>query len=356
MSSIRTRSHDGRILLSENSDGTNQVFIYPGESGFDTAMQEFNRRNSIPPIPPTGAPHGDDIQQQNNDINIANQEHENNDEEGLPISDALLLRARRSFKTSTRAHLKDKCLEILYTQGEDIDTSAPRVRALNLTQLEIDECVTKYIANPVQTKETSSVSGIQLYEGVVRLGKYIARDAKAFQAWSDKMANQHVDLHLCVDRDAIFTIDTTLQAQKEHLSLSDHERENWLTLWSHSTLAKWISTIWSDKNSTGTKNLENQVREFDFEFNQPRMKLGNIEGEQGIFNAFNEIFHQHNIETYNKEDVQKRLIKSLDKKLPEGWQKADMASTSLPKTTVREWLIALKTSRLNALRCIEMAQ
>ena len=185
-------------MLSENSDGTNQVFIYPGESGFDTAMQEFNRRNSIPPIPPTGAPHGDDIQQQNNDINIANQEHENNDEEGLTISEALLLRARKSFKSSTRAHLKDKCLEILYTQGEDIDTSAPRVRALNLTQLEIDECVTKYIANPVQTKETSSVSGIQLYEGVVRLGKYIARDAKAFQAWSDKMANQHVDLHLCV--------------------------------------------------------------------------------------------------------------------------------------------------------------
>ena len=295
----RSQSNDGRILISESSSGV-QHFSYPGDVGYDQHLINWNRNNNIPPenensrddvLPPVS----------NSSSQSRNNNNSNNDinPDVLTAQQMLLQQAREAYQEKTREGLKDKALSVLYTQKGQPDIKAPGVAVLQLTQEEEDDVLTRYISMPILSKESTVPVALHM-AALKRLGKRIDNaEAREFQAWSDKFGDQKIDLDRLIDRDAKFTIDTTLKAQT-NLPLSDYERENWFTIWDHQTLAKWISTIWSDKNATGTKILANQIREFDFKFNSPSMVLGDIEGEQRVFGEFNSIFHQHTLSSYRK--------------------------------------------------------
>ena len=87
------------------------------------------------------------------------------------------------------------------------------------------------------------------------------------------------------------------------------------------------------------------------------MDLTNIEGQQRIISKFNALFFKHPPSSYSSPEVQKSFVKILHKNFkPDSWEKTDIEASGLPRNTVREWIIAFITVRLNALQIVEKAK
>jgi hypothetical protein len=146
---------------------------------------------------------------------------ESEDEDDLSL-DQLLVKAQEAGARSRRAKYiqeqLEKGLEILHSQGEEIDCNCDEISALNLTEEELKTLLRNYKKNP----QKISISGpsnaqpnnrLRLMDDLKRLsGNISAADARDFQSISDKIGKEDIEMNLLVDEEAIFSITSTLEA------------------------------------------------------------------------------------------------------------------------------------------------
>ena len=367
----RTRSNppppadEGQILVTDETTGLSR-YVRRGDADYDTHLDEWNRRNNIPPdvIPPQNSreeeqppdhndPPFDDEHDNddniNDDDNHINNEHLTNEE--------LVEQAINVYALESRVHVLDKGLAVLYTQEGAIDIKAPAFTIFDFSPNETRAILNRYLIRPFKLVEKGKSDAIQIMEGLIRLGIVInKKEVDAFQKMSDKFGNQHIDLALLVDKHARHTLDVAFAAQKKWLQLSDEEIASWYETWPHYNLAKVISTIWASKNATGTKNLMEQIRKFDFELSEPKMRLGR-EGEQQKISELNALFEEHPLKSYADAEWQLKAVKTIIKKFPaECWERIDIEASPLPQLTVKQFMIKWRTVRFDASVIIEKAK
>ena len=361
--------NSGRILVHDSSTGIDH-FVNPGDADYDRHLQDWNRRNNIPDdvIPPVSqnpeekeedvhhppSVHSDppsDYENDDDDIN-------HNDDDPILSIEEMEEKAGIAYVRMERKVDYDTGLRILHNQKGKINTKAAAFVALNFSEDEKRSILHRYTANPARLREKHKADGaVQILEGLVRLGEEInTKKVEAFQAMSDKFGNQHIDLVQLVDKHARYTLDVTFQSLKDWLQLSDEELNNWWDTWDHPKMAKVISTIWADKNATGTKNLMEQIKQFDFEFGTTKMQLGR-EGMQKKITEFNALFLMHPTASYADPEFQKRVVKNLMKKFDkDDCQKTDIEASKLPQDTVKQFIVKWLSVRMHAWRCVEQAK
>ena len=362
----------GRLLVHDTTTGLDS-YVNPGDEGYDEQLKDYNRRNNIPDDvnPPADNPEEEEEEEghppsSNRSEHSSNPDNSNdndynydyNDDDPLLTIEDLEEKAAISYVRMTRKVDLDKGLRILHNQKGKINTKAEAFVALNFSEEEKREILHRYTSNPAQLREKQKADGaVQLVEGLIRLGEEInTKKVEAFQAMSDKFGNQHIDLAQLVDKHARYTLDVTFQSLKDWLQFSDEELNNWWDTWDHVKLAKVISTIWADKNATGTKNLMEQIKQFDFELNSDKMKLGR-EGMQRKITEFNALFLMHPTASYADPEFQKRVVKNLMKKFDkDSWEKTDIEASKLPQDTVKEFIVKWLSVRMHAWRCIEQCK
>ena len=156
---------------------------------------------------------------------------------------------RESRYVTTRDEQLKKGLDILYQQGEEISLQSNEILALNLTELELKTLLRLYTQDPQKkslpgSSATQKSSRLSLTEHLIRLSGHISpADAKAFQTISDKMGKESIEMHLLVDKEAKFTIGSTLDAKAPFTDLPENWQQ-WETEWDHATLAFIVTQIW----------------------------------------------------------------------------------------------------------------
>jgi hypothetical protein len=153
--------------------------------------------------------------------------------------------------------------------------------------------------------------------GIVMLtGNITKKNALDFQTFSDKFKNKKITpLSLFVNRDAIYTITNTLKQKAQYIGLSNEEAENWLTMWDHQTLAKWVSNVWNNTSNNTHINLASELKAFSFDLSDEKLHIMNQSADQEKLLELNKIFDNHPPEMYSNEAFQKRAVKILMKKL-----------------------------------------
>ena len=106
----------------------------------------------------------------------------------------LLLQNALDAHTSKQTDIKyAEALVLMYQQSGVINLEIPEIVSMDFSKSEIDILLKKYIANPLQ--EETANNAVQSLEGIECLSKPItADDAIRVKTWSDRYADQKVDL------------------------------------------------------------------------------------------------------------------------------------------------------------------
>ena len=360
----RTRSNPPPPVDEEQIEVLDELtglthYVGRDDPNYDKHLADWNRRNNIPPDVHNSR---DEEQPRDQSDHQENNDNNNNDDANHVNNDHLSLQqladeAINCYALKTRRVVQDKGLAVLYSQEGEIDIHAVAFTIFNFSPEETRAILNRYLLTPFKAVEKGESGAVQIVEGLIRLGIVIdKKEVDAFQKMSDKFRNQHIDLALLVDKHARELLDVTFAAQKKWLQLSDEEIDSWYETWPHYKLAKVISTIWASKNATGTKNLMEQIRKFDFELDHPKMRHGR-EGEQQKIAELNALFFEHPLASYADVEWQKGAVKCLIKKFPaEHCERLDVEASLLPKNTVKQFIICWKTVRFEHSILIEKAK
>jgi hypothetical protein len=162
-----------------------------------------------------------------------------------------------------------------------------------------------------------------------------------------------------VNRDAIFTITNTLKQKAQYIGLSNEEAENWLTIWDHQTLAKWVSNVWNNTANNTHVNLASELEAFSFDLNDDKLHIMNQSADQEKLLELNKIFDNHPPEMYSNEAFQRRAIKILMKKIPNSnifkRKMEDLFSQGQPNSTVIDFVDSFNRVRERARKDISSA-
>lgn len=290
--STNDSQRQGAILVSESSSHQNQQYIYPGDIGYEDALNERLRRDE--------------------EEEIENQRVENHIDLNI-----LIAKAKASHDNSSRMKLMEDGLNILFSQNGKLDLQVIEFINLNLSDAEIAQILQLYTDKP-QKPSTEGSEPLQLMDGIVMLtGNITKKNAQDFQTFSDKFKNKKITpLTLFVNRDAIYTITNTLKQKAQYIGLSNEEAENWLTMWDHQTLAKWVSNVWNNTSNNTHINLAGELEAFSFDLSDDKLHIMNQSADQEKLLELNKIFDNHPPEMYSSEAFQKRAVKILMKKIP----------------------------------------
>jgi hypothetical protein len=126
-----------------------------------------------------------------------------------------------------------------------IDDNNPVIVQMKFTNLQIVELFKRYCATP--KKSVTREQSMRLMEHIVKLNKKITPAvAEEFKEWSDRYPQTQVTLTTLVDAGAIFTLNHAIFQGKDKLGITEEEARNWLTRWSHQTLATTLVKLWNN--------------------------------------------------------------------------------------------------------------
>jgi hypothetical protein len=258
----------------------------------------------------------------------------------LPIS--RLERLIRVKSVSDNNQKLSRGLEIIRSQ-ETISLSDPDLLALGLTEAQMEEITILYETDPQPIK--LSGSSMLLTQDIKRLSRgYTTDNAVEFVQWvrstdSGLKVNQLVDLH------AKFSLETKFKSMAHRFGYLPDYFTGWYENWTLTKLADWVEKLYGNVSIT---TLAEELTGFRFNFKSKGMDLSNQKSrpsEDATFQRLNEILLKYPGPEFRTPQVQAELVKILKDKVKHTIFSQDMTKSSLPSSTVHEFILSLMSVR-----------
>ncbi len=233
-------------------------------------------------------------------------------------------------------------LEIIRSQ-ESINLEDADFIALHLDDIQIDLITEMYAKDPQPSKLKES--SMLLTQDIKRLGmNYTEAHAKQFVEWV-RMTDSSLLINQLVDKHAKFTLDYKFKSMAYRFGLTSEFFSGWYETWSLSKLADWVERLYSNVEIT---TLTNELIAFNFNFKSRGMNLNDSNSrtsEDLTFQRLNGILLKYPEPEYQTPNMQRDLVKILKDKVKNSIFGPDIANSSLPSSTVNEFIFALISVR-----------